>query len=110
MLISINYDIDEKLSIIDCAVSHNSLKFLKHLWLVQNQFYSYSKKSKSNISLKESHLIQNKKLKTPKRRSLLNLNNSKNSNSDNFKFAIKLIDLTYLIKSFAESRRQSSIK
>jgi len=108
LLISTNYEIDDKLSIIDCAVTHNSLKFLRHLWIIQNQYQNLSKKTKSSISVKESILTQNKKIKST-RRSLL-IPNAKHSNSDNFKATIKLIDLSYLIKSFADSRRQSSIK
>jgi hypothetical protein len=96
--------------IIDCAVSHNSLKFLRHLWIVQNQIQNFSRKTKINISETDSNVNKNKKIKTAKRRSLLSLNLSKNTNSDNFKGGFKLIDLTYLIKNFADSRRQSSIK
>lgn len=106
---STNYDIDEKKSIIEIAVHQNSLKFLRHLWNIQNQYYSFSKKTKNSIFLNDNNNNNAKKGKF-RRKSLLNLNAGKNSNSDNYKTGVKLFELSDIINSFAESRRQQSIK
>lgn len=100
MLISSNYEIKNK-DCIEVSIRKNSMKFLNHLWNVQNDNFLSTKKIKNN-----SHIKLNKN--QSKRKSLLNYD--KFDNSINTKHSIKLIDLIELLTCLNQKKIHNSIR
>ncbi len=87
------------------ATQTNSLKFLNHLWNVQNIYLNSPKKiSKTTISIKE-----NKYKSTVIKKSIL-FPEDGNLNSNNIKTRLKLIDLIKLLYKLKEFKYFNSIR
>jgi hypothetical protein len=99
---SIDYDLKDKQSIIDCAIETNSMKFLRHLWIIQNQKKNTNKKLiKSSLSSKEI----NTSFLFKKKRSLINYESIRDSNKK-----IEFFDLSDIITMLKNLRRNNSIR
>ena len=99
-MISSNYEVKNK-DYIDVSIRKNSMKFLNHLWNVQNDNFLSTKKIKNNTQIK---LNKNQ----TKRKSLLNYD--KFSNSSNTKHTKKLIDLIELLTCLNQKKSHNSIR
>lgn len=102
---SSNYELSEKDNVVDLAIQKNSLKFLNHLWNVQNSYVNVSRKNQKNFNSMKEH----KTNLLFKRKSLLFFSEGE-TNSSIPKIGIKLIDLIKLLYKLKEHRYYKSIR
>lgn len=102
---SSNYQLSDKENILDLAIEKNSLKFLNHLWNVQNSYLNGSRKAQKN----QNAIKENKAANfSHKKKSLLFSDNENNSSI--LKNGIKLIDLIKLLYKLKEQKYFKSIR
>jgi hypothetical protein len=99
---SIDYEIKDKQSIIDSAIENNSLKFLRHLWIIQNQKYSNRKLVRNTISSKDI----NNSILSKKKRSFIKYDRSKIIT----KKKIEFFNLSEILTMLKYLRRDNSIR
>jgi len=102
---SSNYELNDKDKIVELATGKNSLKFLNHLWNVQNSYCSaYKKNQKASIPFKENHTKS-----SIKKLSLL-FSDGEVYNPSLSKNGLKLIDIIKLLNKLREHRFYNSIR